>query len=252
MTPRLITIGVSHFCEKVRWALQRAGIEFVEQRYPPGLHMMPAKRAGGRSTPILVTEGETLTDSTPILAWVDARTDPAWALFPSAPDARAEVEALEDRFDGWLADSARCIVYWHILPRLADLRRVVLAPESAWNSALFTVMSPIARPLIRKAVGATAERAERAEARLATVFDEVEARLADGRPYLMGDVFTAADLAFAALAAPAVMPDEYGARLPPVSALPEPLQRWIEAQRARPAGQFALRLYRDERSKRAP
>ena len=35
------------------------------------------------------------------------------------------------------------------------------------------------------------------------VFDSVGERLADGRPYLMGDRFTAADLTFASLSAPA-------------------------------------------------
>ena len=36
--------------------------------------------------------------------------------------------------------------------------------------------------------------------------------LADGRPFLLGDRFTAADLTFAALAAPVVLPPRYGVR----------------------------------------
>ena len=53
-------------------------------------------------------------------------------------------------------------------------------------------------------------------------FDFVGELLADGRPYLCGDRFTAADLTFAALAAPMVVPPEYTVRLPqPEDAVPE-------------------------------
>ena len=32
MAARLVTIPISHFCEKARWALDRAGVDYVEQR----------------------------------------------------------------------------------------------------------------------------------------------------------------------------------------------------------------------------
>ena len=39
MPARLITIPISHFCEKARWALQRAGVAYVNvhsTKYPGG------------------------------------------------------------------------------------------------------------------------------------------------------------------------------------------------------------------------
>ena len=38
------------------------------------------------------------------------------------------------------------------------------------------------------------------------VFDDIADRIADGRPFLLGDRFTAADLTFAALSAPMLVP----------------------------------------------
>ena len=59
------------------------------------------------------------------------------------------------------------------------------------------------------------ETGAQAGAAVQRTFDAVAARLDDGRRYLCGDAFTAADLAFAALAAPALVPPEYGVAAPP-------------------------------------
>ena len=54
---RLITIPISHYCEKARWALDRAGIAYREERHVQLVHRVAARRAGGGSTvPVLVTD----------------------------------------------------------------------------------------------------------------------------------------------------------------------------------------------------
>jgi glutathione S-transferase len=35
---RLITIPISHYCEKARWALERAGLPYREERHVQGIH----------------------------------------------------------------------------------------------------------------------------------------------------------------------------------------------------------------------
>src|SRR5207245_725283 len=59
---RLVTIPISHFCEKARWALDRAGVEYVEHPHLQLVHVVAARLAGGgRTVPVLVTdEGEVL------------------------------------------------------------------------------------------------------------------------------------------------------------------------------------------------
>ncbi|MFZ4739137.1 MAG: glutathione S-transferase, partial [Bradymonadia bacterium] len=75
-----------------------------------------------------------------------------------------------------------------------------------------------------------------------------EALLADGRSYLVGDTFSAADLTFAALTSPMVMPPAYAAPLPPESEAPEGFRALVEAWRARPAGKWVTRLYARHRT----
>ena len=54
-------------------------------------------------------------------------------------------------------------------------------------------------------------------------------------------------LAFAALASPITVPPEYGVPLPAVGELPDRMAATVRELRAHPAGEFALRLYREER-----
>ena len=44
---RLVTIPISPFCEKARWALDRAGLAYREERHVQGASVVAALRAGG-------------------------------------------------------------------------------------------------------------------------------------------------------------------------------------------------------------
>ena len=97
---RLITIAPSHFCEKARWALQLAGIPFVEEPHPPLLHMRAAGRgrSSGHSTPVLVADGVVIPDSTDILEFVQNQPQGSWRPYPADDHLRREVHELEDLF----------------------------------------------------------------------------------------------------------------------------------------------------------
>lgn len=101
-------------------------------------------------------------------------------------------------------------------------------------------------PTASQGMRITPENGEAALGKVRRVFDSVAERLADGRRYLAGDAFTAADLTFACLAAPAVG-QPYNDAPPALEDLPPAMREQVEGMRAHPAGRFALRLWADER-----
>ncbi len=247
-TLRLVTIAISHYCEKARWALDRAGLPYVEEAHAPLLHWLAARRAGGRrTTPVLVTgAGEVLADSTDILRWVDARA--GLGLYPAEPDLRREVDALEDLFDETLGPHVRRWAYSYVLDDRAVTRQVLTTNVSRRERLLYRVTQPAVTFAMRRGMKITPEAATRSRAKVEDVFAKVDALLADGRPFLAGDRFTAADLTFAALGAPAVGVEGYGPPgLPGMEVLPPALRAELPRFADRAAGAHVRRMFADER-----
>ena len=68
----LITIPLSHYCEKARWALDRVALLYREEPHAPLLHRLATKRNDGGTVPLLVHGGSRFGDSTAILTHADA------------------------------------------------------------------------------------------------------------------------------------------------------------------------------------
>ena len=115
--PRLISITLSHYCEKARWGLDHTRIPYEEHRHAPGFHALAVRRAGGRHiTPILCTSAGVIEDSTQILIWANQHAAPGREIYPRDPAGRAEVLALENRFDEELGPHVRRAIYFELLP----------------------------------------------------------------------------------------------------------------------------------------
>ena len=80
-----------------------------------------------------------------------------------------------------------------------------------------------------------------------TIFKQVDDLLSDGRKYLTGDKLTLADIAFASVSAPLIVPDEFGGVIAEIDDTPDELRNAINELRATAAGQFVLRLYHEDR-----
>jgi glutathione S-transferase len=247
-TPTLITIPISHYCEKARWALDRAGIDYRERAHLQIIHWVPVARAGGRKTaPVLVWGDRVFADSAEIVEEVSARARPDRALFPDAPAAAAEVRALQHDFDETLGPEGRRWMYFQIRGRRDIAIAYACTGVPAWQRRGLPLAYPLVARIIDRYLDITPASAERSEAEVRAVFDRVAGRLGDGRRYLCGERFSAADLTFASLAAPLLMPPEYGVPLPQPDELPSAMAAKVREFRAHPAGAHALKMFREER-----
>jgi glutathione S-transferase len=255
---RLHTITFSHYSEKVRWCLDRLGVPYDEV---PNVGILGVLLTG-RTVPWLdVPPGLThVGDSPRILRYLWGEyagrlpSQQTWFLEPSA----ATLE-LEGRFDRRLGNDVRVWVYGNVLKRRdLTLRSWGLEEPAipAWQRGILTVAMPVLRFAVRRMLGVTPQRTERALEKTRAAFDEVDRMLADGRRYLVCDALTFADITFASLGALAVLPPEYpGGRTGRGLDLADLDPEWraeVERFRQRPAGQFILRLYQEERAPDAP
>jgi glutathione S-transferase len=246
--PVLITIPISHYCEKARWALDRAGVAYQERAHLQVLHWIPVTRAGGKKTaPVLVWGDRVLTDSADIVEEASAKAPPGRGLFPDDPDAAAEVRELQGDFDARLGPEGRRWMYNALRGRRDIAIAYGCTGVPAWQRRALPFAYPVAARIIDRYLDVTAATAAQSEAGVRATFDDVAARLSDGRPYLCGERFSAADLTFAALAAAVLMPPEYGVPLPQPEELPMAMAATVRELRAHPAGAHALRMFREER-----
>lgn len=245
-TPVLLTLTVSHYCEKARWALDHAGIAYREEAHLPLLHRRHTGRLGGRSVPILGTAGGALRDSAAIVAWADAHARTGRLLPVGAAD-RSDALEFERYLDREVGVHARRWAYGYLLDHPALLVPCFARGAPVLERAVAPLVVRLVLPLIRKGYKVDAANAQASLARVEGAFAAVEERLADGRPYLVGESFGVADLTFASLAAPMLAPEGYGGAFPPYARLPAAMRSTIDRLRATRAGRYGLELYERHR-----
>ncbi len=237
MQTRLITTPASHYCEKARWALDRAGIAYVEEPHAPLFTRLATARVGAPGTvPVLVCDDGVLRDSTEILRWVDRR-------MPLYPAGAAE---LEDRLDEGLGRAARALIFHHVSADTSLSLRMTTRGVPGWERALVRPFFRPARRALMRMYGVDPVGVERAGVVVRRTFADVGAILASGHRYLCGDAFSAADLTFAALGNLVVL-GRSGASPLGVSEVPPAFADLVRELRATAAGKFVLRVLDEER-----
>src|SRR3712207_4925516 len=110
-------IPISHYSEKVRWALDWKRIPHRRRAVLGGRHPLVAlllTRGEHQTAPVLTLDGRGIGDSTAIIAELEARF-PERPLLPADPAQRDRALALEDWFDETLGPAIRRLAYHEIL-----------------------------------------------------------------------------------------------------------------------------------------
>jgi glutathione S-transferase len=173
--------------------------------------------------PVLVTGSEILPDSHSIVRWATAHGSDR--LYPVEAGVCGKVLEVERYVDRELGPHVRRWAYSYLLGEPGLLTPCFARNVTRLERLLAPMVVQAARPLIRRAYRVDEATGRASLARAEEALAEVATWLADGRTYLVGDSFTAADLAFASLAAPLVCAPQYGGAMPPYDSLPAPMPR---------------------------
>ena len=240
--PVLWQFRFSHFNEKARWALDFKGIPHVRRSLVPGLHVPRVLwLSGQKSLPVLQLEGETIVDSTRIIATLE-RVKPDPPLYPR--DERERALALEDFFDEDLGPYVCRALFHELLPHGDYCAALFSEGSGSAARTAYRAAFAVIRILMKLDMKIDAAGAAKARARVAAALDRLEGELQPSG-YLVGDHFSVADLAAAALLAPLVFPPEWPYPLP--GPLPARAAALSDAFAARRGVRWVREMYRRHR-----
>jgi glutathione S-transferase len=240
----LLTFGPMIDCELSRFVLAHYRIPYREEPHIFAWSSVLAVVHGGYGrVPILYGRGLCLSGPRAIVDHYEPGCAVDLRLIPAGQPWRTQVEADWDLYNGQLAADTAALAYYYLLPH----RDIMLEPFTrgipAWETSITPTIYPFLRSLFTLLLRLSPGKAADALARVRLVFDKTDARIADGRPYLVGDGLTLGDLALATATAPLLLPDGYTAPIPPFDVMPPELQAIIRELRQRPTADFVRRIY---------
>ena len=240
--PRLIAIALSHYCEKVRWAMDYLNIDYIEENHAPPFHQKYTSACGGTSVPVLVTEDKAFTDSHDILQYLDSISENE-KLYPEDGQLRDRVETLERLFDEKLGVATRTWGYYYAIqkPLTVAIAWGINAPLIEKVKTIFSF--PKIPQILKQFYNITPETKDAALEDIKEVFAVVDRELDSGKQYLVGDRLSAADITFAALASPILRPPNHPVYSSDLSKMSPERLTIVEQLRATPAGKFVMGMY---------
>jgi glutathione S-transferase len=206
--PVLWHLKPSNFNEKARWALDCKGVPHVRRAVEPGRHVAVAKKlTGERTLPIVEFDGEPIGDSTRIIQELERRW-PERPLYPGDRDERRHALELEDFFDEELGPYVRLLVMYYLPQEPGVWLDAFLPDAGAPRRSVVRAGFPLVRRVLRSQFGINEQTVEQAHEKIRAAGRRLRDEVGPSG-YLVGETFTVADLALAALSAPAVAPEQF-------------------------------------------
>ena len=247
---RLLTIPISHYCEKARWALARLALTYHEERHVQGFHYPRTYWvSGGPTVPVLIDGKNIIADSRDILKYLDRYASPETKLYPADNAQLHQIKKLEDLFDRELGVESRRWIYFQYLQHPQAMLDIASQGVPRLERASGPLCFPLLRAFIRARLRVHENEVSAGLTRCREIVSQIDSLLADGRKFLLGDRFGAADVSLACMMSPFVLPRQYGIQLPSIEEVPATMRGTVEEFQDTPTGRFVLRLFETERLK---
>ena len=228
MALKLYQFAISHYCEKVRWALDYKGLNYETVNLLPGQHVKTIRTltGGASSVPVLDHDGHAVQGSAAILDYLD-QTFPEHPLTPSDAEIREQALAWEQRLDDEAGPAIRCYSYHHLLQRPKIVVPMLAAGTPFYNRILLSLAFSRVDEAMRSWMKINEKTSEKSRQVMEELLTELAAIYKE-RPFLVGDRFTRADLTAAALFAPMFQPAQYPVPWPKPARMPKDIRHWLD------------------------
>lgn len=240
-TATLYVFSISHYCEKAKWALDLCNIDYELKVLIPPSYARVTQHLGTNSpsVPILQTpDGEVIQGSPGIVVWSNSQNE-QFAVSEAS-------NRLEQRIDSALGIHVR---RWFYSEALVDCPKIVKPcftfQAHFLDKIIMAFAWPKVVPMMIKRMDLGPRQELESKAIVEREIDWLEAILADGRRYLVGDTLSNADIAAASLLAPAFGPVEHP--LQSVFKLPSRITAATQSWRGRPIELWLKRMYKEHR-----
>lgn len=225
MSRVLYQFPISHYCEKIRWAMDYKGLDYSLKNLFPGLHLRTTKKMAPKTyVPILLDHGEQVQNSHVILNYLDDKY-PEKSLTPTDPEQLGEALAWEKYCDVEIGVHVRRFGYHYLLDEPKTVIPFFTQGGPWWGPLFFKLFFSKLEPIMRKVMSIDEVGANKSKERIQQAIDKLDAAYAD-KEFLVGDQFSRADLAAAALLAPLIMPQGYGLAWP--ATMPAKLEEFVD------------------------
>jgi glutathione S-transferase len=251
----LYQFPISHFCEKTRWNLEAKGLSYEIQNLVPGPHRRVTKRLAKESrgsVPVLVDAGVVLWDSTDIALHLERAHPSTPSLIPTSGPERERVLELEAYYDEMAGKHVRRWMYAKLFDSGADLRPLMFGAFSAPVRLVAGLLIPVVKMLIRRQYNLVPPKVEESRVKMLEGLDRLDREIqGDPSRYLVGSSLSIADITAAALYSPLVAAEGSPYATRPGEVVPQEIAEMRASVLARPAGQWLLRRYQEDRKRLA-
>ena len=237
--PVLWQYNFSNFNEKARWALDYKRVPHVRHSMLPGGPRALWFSMRG-TVPVLDLDGERIVDSTRIIEALE-RSWPDPPLYPSEEADRSRALELEDFFDEEAGHELRRAAFYEMRDDPDYVTALLMTEQRPLPRHVMRALLPVAMVYAKRRYRIYPADAEEGRRKVSLALDRIEAEVGPSG-YLVGDDFTVADLAAAALLFPVAWPPELQYDYPE-----PPRSGWWESLTRHPAAEWITEMYRRHR-----
>ena len=206
---KLYQFPISHYCEKIRWALDYKEIEHDIVNLLPGLHIkQTTKLAKHSSVPVLKDGDQIIQNSNEIITYLDKKFLEK-SLTPSDPETKQKSLEWESYVDRELGVHVRCVCY-NILLDHPEIVIPFFAHNGPWYGKLFLKFGfKKLSSKMRYFMKINEQTAKESKQKMELAINKIHQHL-QSNSFLAGEEFSRADLSAASLLAPLCQPHGYG------------------------------------------